>query len=285
MMIMKNKQVMFLETSIHIKRLFGYELLKREIKNNIRALTCYTSFFVFYEFKRRVIKTLIDFYYVLQEEDTLADALKYYNQTSYKPRGTKIIVDALAVLLSDDDLRNSKSKALANIEMLIVFSLQNFRDSIKGFVQNKVQSQCPLSKASITNGRDDFEEFQRQIKCEAKCHIAQFWKKHRGTLEIFTKEELIESHKSNKGFAKMLLSLRMVLEDHEKGQTITNCLELADAIIAIEMPKDYTMLTFDRSFESLCPLMGKAVEKLPSLSDLKKRQSLDQNCQISQTKS
>ena len=69
----------------------------------------------------------------------------------------------------------------------------------------------------------------------------------------------------------MLPVLYEVLQDHNRGQMIRNCAKLGDVIIALEMPDKCTMLTFDRSFESLCPLIGKEVHRLPSLSELKKR--------------
>ena len=68
----------------------------------------------------------------------------------------------------------------------------------------------------------------------------------------------------------MLPILHEVLEDHSRGQMIRNCARLGDAIIAIEMPDRFTMLTYDKSYESLCPLLGKEVCRLPSLSELKK---------------
>ena len=174
------------------------------------------------------------------------------------------MLGAVSDLLSRDDLRNDKQKLLAALKMMIFGSLQNFRDSIEDFAENQVK--CPLAKASIDAS---YEEFLEQIKCKAKCTIAQFWRANRRILELLTQEELPEPHGKNKGFNDMLPLLRKVLDDYEAGQSIRNCQKLADAIIAIEMPKNHTMLTFDRSFESLCPLMGKKVRRLPSLSVLR----------------
>jgi len=265
----KQDQTWFLETSVHINRLFGHPLLKREIKATIiKPQLCYTSKFVFYEFKRRVVKTLINLYYLVQEEETPADALSYYAQASYSIREIKIVLEAVSFLLSQDDLRNDKQKSLANIELLIITSLQNFRDSVKDFVENKVK--CPLAKASIDKS---YEEFSEQIKCEATCIVSQFWHEHRRILKLLTREESLVPHRKNKGFINMLPLLHKVLEDCKVGQGIRNCEKLSDAIIAIEMPKKHTMLTFDKSFESLCPLMGKKVKRLPSLVALKRQLS------------
>lgn len=256
----------FLETSVHINRLFGHPLLKQKIKATVGAQLCYTSFFVFYEFKRRVVKTLINLYYMVQEEESPADALSYYMQVSRSIRETKIVLGAVSALLSEGDLRNDKQSSLDAIEILINGSLQDFHDSIVGFVID--QAKCPLAKASIDEG---YEEFVGQIKCQAQCTIAQFWEKNRRILKLLTQEELPEPHQKNKGFGDMLPLLHKALEDCQVGQGIRNCAKLADAIIAIEMPKSHTMLTFDRAFESLCPLMGKEVKRLPSLSSLKQQ--------------
>lgn len=271
----KQKQAWFLETSVHINRLFGHPLLKKEIKATIGTQPCYTSFFVFYEFKRRVVSTLINLYYVIQEEESLADALSYYAQVSFRIREIKIVLSAVSLLLSQDDLKNDKQKSLATIEMLIIASLQNFHDSIKGFVENQVK--CPLAKADIDIVDGSFEKFLEQIKCNktnrANCTVAQFWSKNRRLLRLLTQENLAELHQKNKGFSDMLPLLHEVLTDCQIGQSIRNCSKLSDAIIAIETPKKYTMLTFDKSFESLCPLIGKSVKRLPSLSVLKQQQS------------
>ena len=122
----------------------------------------------------------------------------------------------------------------------------------------------------------DFERFLEQINCRAECQIAlaQFWSKNRRFLKLLIKDNLAESHRRNKGFAAMLPLLHEILENCQIGQSIRNCSKIGDAIIAIEMPKKYTMLTFDKSFESLYPLIGKSVKRLPSLSMLK-RQLLD----------
>ena len=259
------KQTWFLETSVHINRFLGHSLLKQEIRATTETQPCYTSFFVFYEFKQRVVKTLINLYYTVLEEESPADALFYYTQ-SFKTREIKIVLGAVSALLSEDDLKNDKPKALAALETLIIASLQNFNDSIKDFVTN--QAKCPLAKASIDKS---FEEFLGQIKCEANCTIAKFWNKHRKILKLLTQEELIKPHRKNKGFIDKLPLFLRVLDDCRVGQTIRNCPQLADAIIAIEMPKKHTMLTFDKSFESLCPLMGKQVKRLPSLKELKQQ--------------
>jgi hypothetical protein len=270
----KHNQAWFLETSAHINRLFGHRLLKWKIKTTAAAQPCYTSFFVFYEFKRRVVKTLINLYYAVQEEESPADALSYFMQVSRSIREIKIVLGAVSTLLSRDDLRNDKRKSLAALEILINDSLQDFLDSIKDFAPNQVK--CPLAKASDKS----YEEFLEQIECKAKCTIAQFWKRHRRILQLLTRGDLIEPHRKNRGFSDMLPLLHEVLEDCQVGQTIRNCSKLADVIIAVEMPREHTMLTFDRSFESLCPLMGKEVKRLPSLAALK-RQSLDNQKQQS----
>jgi len=70
----------FLETSVHINRFLGHPLLKQKIKAITGAQPCYSSFFVFYEFKRCVVKTLINLYYAVLEEESPADAFSYYKE-------------------------------------------------------------------------------------------------------------------------------------------------------------------------------------------------------------
>lgn len=264
-----NQLCWFLDTSVFINRLFGHSLYKREIDKTTQSIPCYTSFFVLYEFKRSVIRTLIELYFLIDEEGP-ADAIATYKD-NFRTRENGIVLGAVSRLLAEGDVSSNKLKALTNLEALILNSLQDFRSMLKEFVENKTK--CPLARASITTGKTDFADFIEQIKCEADCSIAQFWKNHKGVLRLLTGEDIGDKHRKNEGFAKMLPVLHEVLQDHNRGQMIDNCARLGDTIIAIEMPHKYTMMTFDKSFESLCPLMGKEVYRLPPLSELKKRVS------------
>ena len=202
---------------------------------------------------------------VVKEEGPV-DAL-YTLKESFQPRKNSIILGALASELAREDIVSNRLKALSRLEALILNSLQDFQSMIREFVQNRTQ--CPLAKASITAGNSEFADFMDQTKCEADCTIAQFWKSQKGVLRVLT--SCTEEHKKNNGFRKMLPILHEVLDDHNRGQMISNCAKLGDAIIAIEMPDKFTMLTYDKSYESLCPILGKEVYRLPSLSELKKR--------------
>ncbi len=209
---------------------------------------------------------MIELYFLVDEEGPV-DAIATYKD-NFKTRENGILIGAVSRLLAEGDISNSKLKALTNLEALILNCLQDFRSMVKDFVENKTK--CPLAKTSIITGSTGFADFVEQIKCEANCTIAQFWKSHKGILRLLTCEDTGDKHKKNKGFAKMLPVLYEVLQDHDRGQMKRNCAKLGDAIIAIEMPRKCTMLTFDKSFESLCPLMGKEVHRLPPLSELKK---------------
>lgn len=255
----------FLDTSVFINRFFGHPRLKQDIKQTIHTIPCYTSFFVSYEFKRSVIRTLIEWYYLVKEEGP-ADALYTYKE-SFKPRENSIIVGAIASLLARGDVSSSKLKALSSLEALILSSLQDFQSMVKEFVENKTK--CPLAKASITTGSPDFADFMEQTKCKAVCTVSKFWKSQKGVLKVLA--SCNDEYKKNNGFRKMLPVLHEVLKDPDRGQMISNCAKLGDVIIAIEMPAKCTMLTYDKSYESLCPLLGKEVYRLPSLSELKRR--------------
>jgi len=257
----------FLETSVIRNLLFGHSLFKREIERAICANPCDTSFFVFMEFKRGVIQTLIELYYVVAEEESPADAFHYFSQ-SFRIRETKTVLSAIGALLLQRDLENNKQKVLVTLERLIRESLIRFNGLIRKFINDK--SKCPLAKASIENS---YEEFQQQITCEAKCQISQFWKDNKLILEKLIHQGNVEPHRSNKGFSNALPMYEKVIEDPNLGQRKNTCPRLGDTIIAIEMPSSHTMLTFDKSFESLCSILGKDVTRLPSLKELSARET------------
>jgi len=260
----ENNQSWFLETSIFINRFFGHSLLKKNIKSTIGTIPSYTSYFVLYEFKRCVIQTLINLYFTVLEEDTPSDAFAYY-MTNFRDRENKIILGAIGSLIYESDLSKNKSKLLSTIETLIYSSLQEFNDSITDYIENR--SKCPLAKISLKNS---FEEFREKITCRTECNIANFWKINRKILIRLTNESNINSYMENKQFSNQVPILREILDNFQRGQMVKNCQRIADTIIAIEMPKNHTMLTYDRSFEGLCPLLNKEVHRLPSLQELKR---------------
>ena len=259
-----DKRDWFLETSVPRNLQFGHSLIKEEIKRHIKGVKCWSSFYVLMEYKRSVLKTLVDLYFVASEENTPSDALHYFSQ-GFKPRETKIVLDAIAELSKEPDIINDKKRFLIKLETLILAANQYFEDLIEGYVENKIH--CPHEKASI---KETYDRFIEEIDCKKKCSIERLWKKSKGLLKRLVEEGSKLPHSSNKGFAKSLSLIESIIKDPKIAKTKTNCMKVGDFVIGLEMPKHLRMLTFDNAFKSICSIIGKGFFILPSLAALRK---------------
>jgi hypothetical protein len=260
-----DKRDWFLETSVPRNLQFGHSLIKEEIKQHIKGVKCWSSYYVLMEYKRSVLKTLIDLYFVASEENTPSDALHYFSQ-GFKTRETKIVLDAIAELSKEPDVINDKKRFLVKLETLILAANQYFEDLIEGYVENKTH--CPHAKASIKGSYDRFVE---EIDCKKKCSVERLWKKSKGLLKLFVEEGGKQPHSSNKGFTKSFPLIESIIKDPKIAKTKTNCMNVGDFVIGLEMPKHLRMLTFDNAFKSICPIIGKEFFILSSLAALKKK--------------
>lgn len=240
-----------LETSTQIKRLFGHSKHKELISELLKGKKVYTSFFVFREFKQSVILPLVDFYFVLVEENNFFDAVSVYLDKTRSIRDTKgfgqHITQMLLGLQVRDDLKNDKNKALIEVKKIILllyctfesFIKNNLIENISGFNNTKV-------KLGISD--QDFNNFKEQIVCNKNCGQEKFWGKHKDVLETLIKQENIDKFKSNKGYIKIVSVLKEVHSDFSRADMVTRCNSLGDAIISIECPKNFRLVSLDKSF-------------------------------------
>lgn len=254
----------FLETSVPRKLLFGHSLLKEEIRNHLKGARSWSSFYVLMEYKRSIVKILIDLYFVALEEDTPSDAIHYFSE-GFKTRENKLVLSAIAEFLKEPDIANDKEKFLIKLETWIAAALEHFDALIEGYVENKTK--CPLAKASI---KESYEKFLEEIDCKARCAVEKLWQASRDQLKRLISEGTKEDYKKNRGFTKPLPLIESAIGDPTAPKTKSNCMDAGDFVIALEMPKHLRMLTFDTAFKSICGILGKEVVVLPSLAALRK---------------
>lgn len=258
----------FLETSVFIKQLFGQDIHKTIIKKERENAKALSSHYVLMEYKRRVVKTLIDIYSVAKEEDSPSEVLKYFGE-SYSPRVPKFFLSALGELIKEEDISKNKKKFILKIENFIEATYNVFETLIQGFIENNTK--CPLAKASIENG---YAQFLQEIECQTQCSVENIWRKNKSNLKTLNALSSELPHSRNKGFQKPLPIIKEAIGNHNYPKKKTHCMKSGDFIIALEMPKHLRMLTFDKAFESLCGILKKEVYVFPSYTELKKESAL-----------
>jgi len=222
------------------------------------------------EYKRSVVKTLIDLYFVAKEEKTPSDALHYF-QEGFRTRQNKIVLSAIATLLEDSEIANDKLRFLIKLETLIFGSFQYFHDLIDKYIENKIA--CPLGKISIQEGiarEEGYRRFLEEIDCIRMCSLDKFLKSKKSQLKRLIEEGEKDPHDKNKGFQEALLLIKSAIGTLDTLKAKSNCMKIGDVIIALEVPKRLKILTFDRGFESSCQILGKRLIVLPSLATLRK---------------
>jgi hypothetical protein len=176
----------------------------------------------------------------------------------------------LGTLVSENDLNNDKERLAREIEMLIVASLVAFERDVDEMLPDR--QACPLSRASIARS---YATFLREIRCETKCKVDSFWAANKTSLKKLVDDGGQPQHRSNRGFADVLPNIQAATDDPKSQKTPAKCKRCGDVIIALDVPARLTLLTFDRSFESLCTILGKPVQRIPSLQDLKRGGTAD----------
>jgi hypothetical protein len=258
-----NKKL-FLETSVPRKRLFGHSLSQKQIDEFIGQSKCWSSQYVRMEFKRSVVQNLIFVYNVAQEEDTPGDTLNVISET-FSNRLPKLLLSALSRLASEPDIIGNKQKFLFKLQTLIELAGQYLDDFVEDYVNN--ETGCPLAKAST---KESYEKFLDEIDCKTECRVERLWRRSKDNLKRLTGVQSTQPpHSRNIGFTTPLSLIRQAITDPSRPKSKQNCMKAGDFVIALEMPKEYRMLTFDRAFESICQIIGKEVYRFPALSTLR----------------
>ena len=268
---MATNKKLFLETSVPRKRLFGHSLSKKQIDEFIGPSKCWSSQYVRMEFKRSVVQNLIHVYNVAQEEDSPGDTLNVISET-FSNRLPKLLLSALSSLASEPDIIGNKQKFLFKLETLIKLAEQYLDDLVEDYVNN--ETGCPLARAST---KESYEKFLDEIDCKAECRVERLWRRSKDSLKRLTGVQSTQPpHSRNSGFTKPLPLIKQAITDPSRPKSKQNCMEAGDFVIALEMPKQYLLLTFDRAFESICQIIGKEVYRFPALSNLRAQRVSEQ---------
>jgi hypothetical protein len=240
--------------------------VKKEIGSLIKGKPRASSFFVFMEYKRTFIYNLILFYFVLKSSDDLSDAIKTWNE-EFRTRRLKDLNFVLPEIITQEGANNDKNIALVSLKTIIINAYDQFLWLVdERFVSN--QTKCLLGKKSMSKTQlfptdDDLKAFTDFFEEDyaKKCQIQTFTRKNRKRISaIVTNDD--PRHKPEE-LKKILAS--------PGSCSCYRCGLVGDAIIVLEVPEDYTILTFDRGLSEIARLLGKPCETLPSAISIMKQ--------------
>ncbi len=261
----------YLETSVIRSYLIGHssikELLKQKLKNQIKI----TSNFVKMEFNRSLIQDLIEFYFVLSRSSTISDAIKYWSEDfhSRKIKNVNTSITDVFAELNDKDI----SLGLLNLRNSIKILINGFNFLINRYDQNN-------SKCYLSNYNFDFKSFNTDIEvenefakfliyfkenCANKCNIINLIN---NSGENF--EKILKHNSKKENFKTQQDNIIKVLKlESSKKISCISCKLIGDTIIAFECPSYSILLTLDKIYEDLCPLLNLNFELIPSVRSLK----------------
>ncbi len=260
-MIKKNRKKSILDTSVQLEKI-KEPLLARRLES---MADLYSLYFVQYEYKVGFIRHMIDFYKLVEITKDPAKALVKVSNL-FETRNLKygFILQALMERLSKKISRGSTLKDyLRMVEASINHALQVFDISLKGLVGEF--SNDDVVRCSI-NSRDDYPGFIELVnRRRATIPLESFWVRNGKSLQNLISDGTIYE-RINNPHKRDFTPLRKVLIEIEKDKgrcvIINNNKKLGDAVISVDCPQTYTLLSKDYVFTILCRLLLKELKLL-----------------------
>ena len=248
----KKASKFLLETSVQIDKIINSHVRKQidaiKPQGNLRS-----SYFVFYEFKAGLIKNLINFYFLV-EITGLSQAIFQW-QDSFKPREVKGALVALGVILNLEQTI-SEDDALPRLEAVIMYIFNNFESDI----QNKQVGDFvndPIVKYKIES-RADFQGFLDLYKQRKCIPLNSFFQKNSGSLDKILSAEKLDNLKNK----TLPIKLKDIKSNPKKANKYHVNKAVGDAVISIDTPNSYTLVTLDTDYNILCGSLGKEIRLL-----------------------
>lgn len=253
----------FVETTIHIERLFGEAARQAQIEKNLKDAVFSTSSYVYMEFRRTMLQAMS---YVLSVVRQMhQEGQKDINLVSLLRRlsaGTAIHFSVRTfqrVMLIYSYLLEHFSTLIVPAAILIDYLEYNrditiperFFDSIDEYID---KTNCDLVRPSVPVG----DYLHRRLSCNArraKCSLVSFLQQHQA--ELHQLEQALAAAPPQKVNPRTLAALKKINVDINKALGQRNCWHLGDVIIALEAPDDAKIYTTDGHFGLICSTLGK----------------------------
>jgi len=269
---------LFVDTSVQISKILGAKNLKTRILARLeQAKHSATSSYILMEFNRRMISDAVWLHGLIKEIDTLAQLLRRISQEGFG-RQKQNTVQILAMLFEEHSTEMHLVDTPAFWRRLLR-SLETFIDrklheqflagidltlpSLANLTECSIAYQLP-TKRQTQDGRSEYVYHVTCRREEARCRLPQLLQEHSN--ELLTLEQISGKSGVNAELRKSLSTLSQIRK-HKQGWNAAkgrkNCWRLSDIIIALEVPKQYTLLTTNaRHFVPLCEALGKKCEVL-----------------------
>lgn len=251
--IKKLRRGALLDTSIQFERIKFPSFNKSTSLLNGKY-RIYSSYYSLYEFKTGIILSLIDYYFQIELRDNVSEALAIWSDKwGRNPKYLLILQSVMSRLNNSINTRDIKAY-LRQVEVSIIqFSIE-FHDRLSGLMGSFGNDE--IVKFNITD-RDSFQPFWDIYYNRDLLPMAEFWLVNSQALATLIAQTDLEVN-----YSKLYKRLKKIHENtlnSDKLKTVNR--GVGDAIIAIDCPKQFLLVTTDSSFDILCPALGKSHKK------------------------
>lgn len=199
-----------------------------------------------------MIKTAIDYFNYIRING-ISKALYNWSQKGFQPReqSTVLLLNSLMYKIDESVKAITSDEYLDKLEAAI-FNLQEyfFADISSTLVGNFANDE--IVKSPILS-REDYDGFIDLYNKRKTIVLSEFWEAHSKELSI-----LIESL-DDKVYKKLKTVLIEVKASSAKANSFNNNKTLGDAVISVDTPKEYIILSLDKIYASTMPPLKKGV--------------------------
>jgi predicted nucleic acid-binding protein len=241
----KHREKIFLETSIHIERLFSSKQRREQIQRRLSGATLYTSSYVWMEFRRSVLQTYAYLASIVRgilnegtkqiEIHELIRRLSAAPSIRFIPRAIQRLLLILSSLLEAFPGRVVHTEKLIDYFEYNITHLgpDGFFLDIDEFIN---ETSCDLVRPGVEIG----DYVHKRLSCnaaKASCALVPFLEAHRA--ELLTLEKVLVAAPPEKKDSQTLAALRKVNADVTKAKGERTCWALGDIIIKIAQKTSY----------------------------------------------
>jgi hypothetical protein len=247
-----------LDTSIQIEKC----KYPKEVSNFLekkRSGECdfVSSFFVLYEFRTGLLKSIIDFYFSVKAYNDISYAFaKWSDKFQFRQVKNIVAIQAVVYRITQSIKTNDIDDYLKKLQAVIFHLEVNFSthlSSIVGEFQND-----ELIKLSIKN-ENEYKEFSDAYNKRKCIPLISFWEKYSQELDSLLSDKDFQSEKKLQSMYKYLQDIKIDVYNSNK---INHNKGIGDAVIAVDCGKKRTIMSFDNSFSFLCPPLNRKFEIL-----------------------
>ena len=257
-----NSSMIFLETSIQIRRILEERLSQNKVEAQIRQLApnlC-TSAYVWMEFQRTVAADYAHVQRLMLNYDSWGQVMAHLltGRRAFRPRSAVRCTQILGLLYEESEGEWEFALHLINNALTIDLHAQ-FWAHVRRLPDPVV---CDLVITGVTRQEDGSYRVPASCRKEtASCQLPNFLAAHQS--ELRTLAEYLSAHpRVIKNQARLERLLTVVLNDPRAALGQSACWALGDIIIALQVPPDAAIWTLDADFKALATALERKLYTL-----------------------